>query len=120
MRFDFSNKLNFYTIFLRQHNLNVREHKALDGNYKDAIRLMYKNEAVSRPKSACCNTWLSDNRCTGAAQMTLHFSQPIINDHIRIKIEDNRSALTDLMNKVLADADLKIVEANFLIQNMIR
>ena len=53
----------------RQFNMMVKEHNAMDGNYKDAVRFLYKNEAKFRVKTASCSRVFE--KCTGTATIRL-------------------------------------------------
>lgn len=54
---------------LRQFNMMIKEHNALDGNYKDAVRFLYKNESKFRVKTASCSRVFE--QCTGTATIRL-------------------------------------------------
>lgn len=47
----------------------VKEHNALDGNYKDAVRFLFKNESKFRVKTASCSRVFE--QCSGTATIRL-------------------------------------------------
>lgn len=96
----------------------VSEHKAVDGAYRDSIRLAYSNELSIRIKSVSCSR-VFDN-CQGSTTVRLEFSEAKENEHIRSRLDDNRDFQKQMIVKESNDPDPKVVDANFCLHNVIQ
>lgn len=104
--------------FAHKFNFMVNEHKAVDATYRDAIRFSYVNEPSFRMKNVSCSRLL-DN-CQGSTTIRLEFSEMKANDNVRAKLEDNREFHKNMIKRNLKDPDMKIVDANFCIHNVVQ
>lgn len=104
--------------FAQQFNFKVNEHKAVDATYRDSIRYAYINEPSFRMKTVTCSRIL-DN-CQGSTSLRLEFSEMKTNDAVKTKLEDNREFHKNMLKRNLKDPEMKIVDANFCIQNVIQ
>jgi ectopic P granules protein 5 len=104
--------------FAHQFNMMVSEHKAVDAVYRDSVRYAYMNEASFRMKSVSCSRLL-DN-CQGSTTIRLEFSEMKVNDAVRMKLEDNREFYRQMVARNSMPSDLKIVDANFCVHNVIQ
>lgn len=96
----------------------VSEHKAIDGAYRDSIRLAYTNESSIRIKSVSCLR-VFDN-CQGSSTVRLVFSEAKCNENIKSKLEDNRDFQKQMLIKESKAPDPKVVDANFCLHNVIQ
>lgn len=96
----------------------VSEHKAVDGAYRDTIRLAYSNESSIRLKSVSCAQVF--NNCQATTTVRLEFSEAKANDHIKSRLEDNREFQKQMVVKESKPPDAKVVDANFCLQNVIQ
>lgn len=96
----------------------VSEHKAVDAVYRDSVRYTYINEPCFRMKTASCSRLL-DN-CQGSTTIKLEFSEMKINEAVRTKLEDNREFFKQMIARNSRAPDMKIVDANFCVNNVIQ
>ena len=96
----------------------VSEHKAVDGVYRDTIRLAYTNESSIRLKSVSCSR-VFDN-CQGSTTIRLEFSEAKANEHIKNRLEDNREFQKQMIVKETKAPDPKVVDAHFCLHNVIQ
>lgn len=96
----------------------VSEHKAVDGAYRDTVRLAYCNESSIRLKSVSCAR-IFDN-CHGSTTIRLEFSDAKINEHVKSRLEDNREFQRQMIAKESKLPDPKVVDANFCLHNVIQ
>lgn len=96
----------------------VSEHKAVDAVYRDSVRFAYINEPSFRMKNVSCSRLL-DN-CQGSTTVKLEFSEMKINDAVRTKLEDNREFYKRMVARNSKQPDMKIVDANFCVHNVIQ
>lgn len=96
----------------------VSEQKAVDAVYRDSVRYAYMNEPSFRMKSVSCSRLL-DN-CQGSTTVKLEFSEMKINDAVRTKLEDNREFYKRMVQRNSKQPDMKIVDANFCVHNVIQ
>lgn len=96
----------------------VSEHKAIDGVYRDSVRLAYTNEPSIRLKSVSCSR--SFDNCQGSTTIRLEFSEAKSNEHVRGRLEDNREFQKQIIIKETKAPDAKVVDANFCLHNVIQ
>lgn len=96
----------------------VSEHKAVDGAYRDTIRLAYTNESSIRLKSVSC-TRVFDNCSHGSTTIRLEFSEAKTNEFVKSRLEDNRDFQRQIITKESKLPDPKVVDANFCMHNVI-
>lgn len=96
----------------------VSEHKAVDAVYRDSVRYAYINEPSFRMKNVNCARLL-DN-CQGSTTVKLEFSEMKINEAVRTKLEDNREFHKQMVARNSRQPDMKIVDANFCVHNVIQ
>lgn len=96
----------------------VSEHKAVDGAYRDAVRLAYSNEASIRLKSVSCARVFEN--CQGATTIRLEFKEAKANEHVKHRIEDNRELQKQMIVKETCAPDPKVVDAHFCLSNVIQ
>lgn len=96
----------------------VSEHKAVDGAYRDAIRLAYKNESSIRLKSVCCAKVFET--CQGSTTIRLEFSEAKSDESVKNKLEDNREFQRQMVLRETKNHDAKVVDAHFCLHNVIQ
>lgn len=98
--------------------MTINEHKAIDANYKEYIRYIYSNESTHRVKSVTCSRIFEN--CEGAANIRLDFSEMKVHEQLKSKLEDNRQFQRQMLTKEADSPDLKVIDANFCMQNVIQ
>lgn len=94
------------------------EHKAVDGTYRDSVRLAYANEPSIRLKSVSCSRMFE--QCNGSTIIRLEFSEAKPNERVQSRLEDNRDFQRQILSKEAKALDMKVVDANFCLHNVIQ
>ncbi|CAG9807355.1 unnamed protein product [Chironomus riparius] len=115
----FRNETKLLRKCAHQFTMTANEHKAVDAVYRDSVRYAFTNESTFRMKSVQCSR-PTENSCSGFKMMKVEFSEMKSNDAIRMKLEDNRDYFRKLVAKELGEADMRITDASFCLQNIVQ
>lgn len=60
--------------------MKVKEHKSLDGNYKDLVRTLYRHEPTVRMVTGSCGR---NEDCSGGSTIRVEVSERIFSNNIK-------------------------------------